>query len=172
MIQQQPNIHTVFSVLRGNPELPVILTQNELTVLPGYHITEVKMSVVNSLDCGQGTDQWHELVIQVLDGKASSSAMYMPSKMVMGILDKALKGEPADENTKLYFEFSPGNAALQKSSVSAVEIVNKTIAIALTNSTAQCKPFQRALASGNVSASSEGCCGSASTPSQAASCCT
>jgi len=58
MNQQQLNIDTVFSTLRSNPDLPVILTQNEHAVSPGYHITEVKISTVNSLDCGKGTDQW------------------------------------------------------------------------------------------------------------------
>lgn len=169
MTQLQHNIDTLTSTLRNNPGLPVVFTQNEHTISPGYHITEVKTAVVNSLDCGQGTDQWGEIVIQLLDGNADSSGDYMQSKKMMGILEHAIKASHADDRTHLYFEFTPGNATLQKSSVSAIEVVNNTITIALGTTTAQCKPYQRALASAKASASSTGCCGSAPKPKQ--TCC-
>jgi len=165
MTQLQLDKDALFSALRDNPDIPVIFTQDEHAISPGYHVTEVKTSVVNSLDCGQGTDQWRELVIQLLDGNAETSKTYMQSTKFMGILDKALNTEHADESTNLYFEFAPGNAALQKSSISAIEIADNTIVISLTATTAQCKPYQRALASGTVSASENGCCVSASTAS-------
>jgi len=169
MTQLQINISNLVSALKNNPDLPVIFTQNEQTISPGYHITEVKIAVVNSLDCGQGTDQWRELVIQLLDGDDDSSNAYMQSAKFHGILGQALKAEQVDDDTHLYFEFTPGNAAMQKSSIKEVEIVNNTIAITLATTTAQCKPYQRALARGTVATSSTGCCGPAPKPEQA--CC-
>lgn len=169
MTQLPHNIDLLTSALRNNPDLPVMFTQNEHTISPGYHITEVKTVVVNSLDCGQGTDQWHELVIQLLDGNADSSGTYMQSKKMMSILDQALNARHLDDSTQLYFEFTPGNLPLQKSSVSGVEVVNNTITIALATTSAQCKPYQRALASGKELSGAQGCCGSSQTQKQ--SCC-
>ncbi len=166
MTHTHPNIDNLVSTLRSNPDLPVMITQNEHTIMPGYHITEVKMAAVNSLDCGQGTDQWRELVIQLLDGNADSSGGYMQSKKMMGILDQALKSSHSDDSTHLYFEFTPGNAALQKSRVSGIEVVNNTITIALATVSAQCKPFQRALASDEDFSGAYGCCVSAKTQNQ------
>jgi len=173
MTQLPSNIETLVSTLRGNPELPVVFTQNEHTISPGYHITEVKTAVVNSLDCGQGTDQWRELVIQLLDGNAESSGAFMQSATMMSILDQALDGEQTVDNMDLYFEFTPGNQALQKSSISAIDIVNKTITIALATTSAQCKPYERGLKNGKVSTGKSGCCGSAPTPAPASkqACC-
>lgn len=169
MTQLPLSIDALVSTLSRNPTLPVVFTQNEHTISPGYHITEVKTAVVNSLDCGQGTDQWRELVIQLLDGKADSTGTFMRSETMMNILNKALNIEQSVDNMDLYFEFTPGNAALQKSSISAIDIENNTITIALAATSAQCKPYQRALASGTVPVDTSGCCGSIPVPNQA--CC-
>ncbi len=165
----QPNIDTLVSTLNSNPKLPVIFTQNDHAISPGYHVTEVKMATVNSLDCGRGTDQWREIVIQLLDGNADTSGTYMQSAKMAHILNQALNGEQTDNNTELYFEFAIGNAALQKSTVSRIEIVNNTISISLNATIAQCKPYQRALASGKALTSGNSCCGSVVKQSQA--CC-
>jgi len=169
MAPMQFTIDTLLDALSSNPDRPVLFTQNGNTISPGYHVTEVKVSTVNSLDCGQGTDQWRELVIQLLDGNPMSSQAYMPSTKLLGILNQALSKTTSDENTQLYFEFAPANAALLKSSIAAIELVDSTITIALDATTAACKPFQRALANGTMSRSGNGCCGSAPTSSQ--SCC-
>jgi len=166
MTQSPLKIDALLTMLKSHPDLPVIFTQNEQSISPGYHVTEVKMSVVNSLDCGQGTDQWRELAVQLLDGNAHSSQAHMPATKMIGILDKALAANQADDNTQLYFEFAIGNAALQKSSVKAIEVVNNTVTIALSATTAQCKPFERALASSGAPVISSGCCGSAPTPAK------
>jgi len=170
MAKTQLSINALFETLRSNPDLPVTFSQNEHAISPGYHVTEVKTSLVHSLDCGHGTDQWHELVIQLLDGNAESSQPYMHSTKLAGILDKALGSKHTDDDTKLYFEFAPGNKALHKSSISAIEIANNAIVISLNATTAQCKPYQRALASGMVSAGKNGCCGD-SAPMPSRGCC-
>lgn len=169
MTQLQPGMRALITTLSANPDLPVIFTQNERAISPGYHITEVKTAVVDSLDCGKGTDQWHELVIQLLDGKADSSNTHMQSATMMSILNQALDTTQVDDSTHLYFEFAPNNVALQKSTVSRIEMVNNTITITLAATSAQCKPFQRALASGKASTGTNGCCGSAPKSEQA--CC-
>jgi len=169
MTQSSPSINTLITTLRANPDLPVVFTQNERAISPGYHITEVKTAVVDSLDCGQGTDQWQELVIQLLDGNAGSSNTYMQSATMAGIMNQALNNTQVDDSTHLYFEFAPDNASLQKSTVRAIETANNTITIELAITSAQCKPFQRALASGKASTGASGCCGSA--PKSDKACC-
>lgn len=169
MTQLEFNVDAMLHTLRSNPELPVIFMQHEQAISPGYHITEIKSSVVNSLDCGQGTDQWRELVIQLLDGNAKNANSYMQSTKMLSILEKALKTVPSDAHTQLYFEFSPGNAQLSKSRISAIEVKNHSITVSLFASIAQCKPYQRALAAGNVASTAKGCC--APSPVSTGSCC-
>jgi len=169
MSQMPFNPHSLVSTLQNNSNLPVVFSQDGQFISPGYHITEVKMSEVNSLDCGQGTDQWRELAIQLLDGNAAPSAAFMPSAKMLGILDKALDNTQIDDNTKLYFEFASGNTAVQKSTVESIEIIDGAIAITLVGTTAQCKPYQRALSNGTASADGGGCCTSVQSTSR--SCC-
>jgi len=165
MTQLNTNISDLLSALRSSPDLPVIFTLNHHTIHPGYHITEVKSSVVHSLDCGAGEDQWRELVIELLDGSSAALTEHMSSRKMLGILEKALDTMQNDDSTKLYFEFSPENAALLKSSVSTMQRVDSTLIIALKPITAQCKPFQRAIQNGIASSNGNGCCASAPTKS-------
>lgn len=157
MNQTHINIATLTNAMRDNSDLPVIFTLNGQSISPGYHITEVKNVAVQSLDCGMGTDQWHEWVIQLLDGNANSKSGYMPARKFVSILDKALEDNQQNEHTELYFEFAPGNAALQKLSVENIGIVDDSVSVSLSGTTAQCKPLERALGKG-VAALSRGCC--------------
>ena len=169
MAQAQINTNALLSTLRSNSTSPVIFTLDNYTIAPDYHITEIKMAQVNALDCSAASDQWNELVIQLLDGNAASSNAFMQASKFLGILNKATKDKLADTNPTLYFEFAPDNKALTKSSIERIDIIDGNIVIALNALTAQCKPYQRALingtadssSSGNSSKSGGGCCGSA-----------
>ena len=171
MAQTPLNAVDLVNTMRTNPNLPVVFTLDDLTISQGYHITEVKHAMVDSLDCGQGTDQWSELVIQLLDGHADSDSGFMPAAKFLGILDKALPVKPQDEQATLYFEFAPRNTALQKTSVQSIDVVDGNIFVSLSGSPAVCKPYQRALESGTASDNDAGCCGSATDTKSAGPCC-
>lgn len=160
MTQSAINIESLLSTLRNNLGLPVVFSLNEQTISQGYHISEVKHAIVDSLDCAQGATQWSELIIQLLDGNAQSTSGYMLATKMLAILEQVAKKNPLTENSKLYFEFSPGNTALTKSIGASIEIIHNTIVVSLTNSPAQCKPFQRSLKKAKSSEQKTDCCSS------------
>jgi hypothetical protein len=172
MIQSAITIKNLLGTLRSHADLPVTFTLGEISISQGYHLTEIKLAAVESLDCQSGSDQWHELVIQLLDGNAQSTAGYMQAYKMLGILDKAIDQNPLIENAKLYFEFSPGNTSMMKSDVASIDVIDNKIYVSLINSTAQCKPFQRWLESADASNTSDSCCGGNQVKEPVQSCCT
>lgn len=54
MAQTPLNAVDLVNTMRTNPNLPVVFTLDDLTISQGYHITEVKHAMVDSLDCGPG----------------------------------------------------------------------------------------------------------------------
>jgi hypothetical protein len=150
MTNQPLSSNTFFESLGRHKESQLVFLTGDTKVNPGYHVTEVKKARISSLDCGRGTDEWDELVIQLLDGSPASKAGYMPVGKFLGI---AATAADTTADRALYFEFSPGNGPLLKLSANQVtHSDNKTI-VHLDSLSAQCKPLSRYMASGG-----KGCC--------------
>ena len=53
-----------------------------------YHITEVKHTSIESVDCGSGTDAWNETVIQLWESPSEiNKTDHMPTLKALGILE-------------------------------------------------------------------------------------
>ena len=158
MTHQNINIYELKAVLVANPESPLVFSLGEQTIHPGYHVTEIKHAAINSLDCGNGKDQWDEIVVQLLDGNPNFKGGHMNCAKFVEIVSKAVESTPYDESTLTFIEFSPDNSGLRKLAISAIEPREDRVVIWLSNPPAVCKPFQRALAGGSLS-TRDACCG-------------
>lgn len=138
-----------FSTLAQHRDSALIFQTGDTRVKPGYHVTELKQTSVSSLDCGRGTDEWNELVIQLLDGPPISTAGHMSVDKFLNIARSA--ADSADQ--KLSFEFSPGNGPLLKLSANDITHTNHETVVQLDALAAECKPMKRLIASAG-----RGCC--------------
>lgn len=151
-----------------NPALPLVFAFGGERINPGYHVTEVKHAAVRSLDCGRGSDQWDELVVQLLDGSPASDEEHMSGGKFLGIVNAALSSLTIQQPTELFFEFSPGNTAIRKLRIESAQSDDQQAVVTLGPEQAVCKPFQRAKLAGAQTGATTGCCGPAQTTS---SCC-
>ena len=122
----------------------LVFSMNGTEIRRGYHVTEIKHAQVSSLDCRRGTDEWHEVIIQLLDGMSLPTTKHMPVARFIDIVKPSL---PVEVDHQLYFEFAPGNAGIQKATVDRVASDGDKITVYLQPLTPECKPMTRAIAS-------------------------
>jgi hypothetical protein len=53
-------------------EARLVLHAEGTAIRPEYHVTEIELAQVRSLDCGKGEAQWDETLVQLLDGPATA----------------------------------------------------------------------------------------------------
>lgn len=150
-------VQSVLQTIISEPEKSVIFSLEGRSINPGYHVTEVKHASVSSLDCGQGSDSWEEIVIQLLDGSPTSVAGHMSGNKFLSIVQAATGVLPIEKNPKLYFEYSPENRVVRKLIVDSITTIGNSTTIQLAGEAPRCKAFERALQP-QMTASS--CCGS------------
>ena len=91
-------------------DAPLIFVTENGPINAGYHVTEVKLASVQSLDCGARRSSWNEVVIQLLDGSGQD---FMTAGKFTGILKKATSKLEGLDHAALKFEFSNDNKGLR-----------------------------------------------------------
>lgn len=158
MKSKNTNIDGLKAIFEANPNLPLVFRLGDETINPGYHVTEIKHAVINAMDCGQGTEQWDEIIVQLLDGSALFKGEHMSCAKFTGIVSTAIGSLTVDENTLTYIEFAPNNAALRKLVIDSVKQSESEVVVHLSSPTAMCKPLQRAMANQVTKTQSESSC--------------
>ena len=138
---------------------------------PGFHVTEFKVSNVNSIDCGGTLNQWSEVGLQLMDGYGDDP---MSLRKFGSIATKSMGAVEGLSSHPMYVEFSPKNEGLTRHTISSVQQSGKKVVVHLGADQAACKPMVRAESSCCGPAvvqtiEATGCCGPAST--KQASCC-
>lgn len=72
-----------------------------------YHITEIKNIMVDSVDCGAGTDSWKETIIQLWESPEEvGKTEFMKAFKALGILKKVDGIRAMDREAEVRFEYS------------------------------------------------------------------
>ena len=133
----------------ANAEAALIFVTEKGPIGAGYHVTEVKLASVESLDCVARRSRWTEAQIQLLDGNGQD---YMTVGKFTGILRKAITELEGLGDTQLKFEFSNGNKGLHILEPGDPVATEGTVSLPLGDINAACKPaVDAALMQGAVS---------------------
>ncbi len=72
-----------------------------------YHITEVKNIIIDSVDCGAGTDFWKETIVQLWESpKEKGKRDFMSVYKALAILNKVDRIKPMVQDAEIKFEYS------------------------------------------------------------------
>lgn len=105
-----------------------------------YHITEVKNVIIDSVDCGSGTDYWKETIIQLWESpKEVGKRNFMTVKKALSILDKVDRMKPMDRQAEVKFEYSNNSFHTAQLYVSDHTFSNDQIVIKLSVHKTDCK---------------------------------
>ena len=79
-------------------------------VKANYHITEIKNTIVDAVDCGANTDYWKETVIQLYESPVEKDKKeFMTVRKALSILNRVDKIKPMAREAEVKFEYSNDN---------------------------------------------------------------
>lgn len=152
----------------------LVFVTGDTPINPGYHVTELKSSAVNSIDCGRNETQGLETAVQLLDGGQGGDDERMTPEKFAKIAKFSATRIPALADGELFFEYAPGNGPMLKWRAGNVDKRSGNIEVSLTEVKAACRPFQlwlEALGEAPAESVAAACCGQETSQPVGRSCC-
>ena len=159
-------LNDLLARLGAAADRPVAFRTPQGAVRAGYHLTEFKLAHVRSVDCGRGTHEWNEAIVELLDG-GGGAAEPMRSSKLSAIVKEVVGALPAMGDAPLVIEF--GSDGLARYRIEAVEPHEESGSgerggdgwvVLLAPLRGQCKPVSHAiLRAPQREPASASCCG-------------
>ena len=134
------NTQELFTLLKENSNKALLFGyDNTRLVALNYHITEVKHTTINAVDCGGNKDSWNETIIQLLEPSTYNGEAAMSCLKAQGILNKVGKMVAYDMDAIVKFEYGNDSFHTAHLPVEQVLVGDDKIIIQLTTDSTQCK---------------------------------
>jgi hypothetical protein len=105
-----------------------------------YHITEVKHTRIESVDCGTRTDAWNETLIQLWESpREIGKRDFMKVDKALSILDRVAHMKPYDLEAEVRFEYSNASFHTAQLFVNDFDIQDDNLIIKLAVEKTDCK---------------------------------
>ena len=131
----------LFETLNAHQDKSLLFEYKQGKLVPAnYHITEVKHTKIDSVDCGARTDAWNETIIQLWESPTEIGKRdFMSVYKALGILNKVGKMKPYDTDAEVKFEYSNKLFHTAQLFVNDFEISNNNLIIKLAIEKTDCK---------------------------------
>ena len=136
-------------------DAPAVFATDEGPIGEGYHVTELKLARIDSIDCGGRMDGWTEAMLQLLDGAGRT---HMSVGKLQGILDQSRRRIEGLGDAPLRVEFAPGNDGLCIYGAPAVAMTGGRAVLRLMPDRAACKLAAEARRAGCCAPAASTCC--------------
>lgn len=151
---------SLLNALRKMPaDLPLVFRTGAGAIGEGYHVTELKLADVNSIDCGGRLASWTEAALQLLDGRGGN---HMKLGKFNAILEQSIARVNGLGESPLQVEFAHENRGMRIYELAVPVLDDGVVSIRLSEVRANCKPALEH----TLRADAPACCGSA-----ASACC-
>ena len=134
------------TALRSHASLPLVFRAGRDIVSAGYHLTEVKRTGYETMDCGAMTHRWAETQFEIwvpaLE-KALPGRGHMPAEKFLRIIDRVDAALPLDgrATARIHASFKGQPAALYD--IEAVNAEDGKLWIELSPDRTRCKAAER-----------------------------
>lgn len=126
------------AVLAAVPaETSAVFVTSEGDIGGGYHVTELKLAEIASIDCGARRGRWREAQMQLLDGHGRT---HMNAGKLAAILDRSISAMPGLAEVPFTIEFAHGNRGLSRYRLGIPVPEKERVTLPLAAEHAQCKP--------------------------------
>jgi len=132
-----------------------------------YHITEIKNTTINSVDCGGKTNNWQETIVQLWENPLEfGKRTFMTVSKAIEIFDRVNAINPLLLDTEIKIEY--GNSSFHTANLVVHSIVENdtSIIVKLHSDITQCKANDFCCETKKETKETEACC----TPSES-NCC-
>ncbi len=122
-----------------------------------YHITEIKLAPITSVDCGGKMNQWTEVIVQLWEPSGKSETRAMTVSKALSIVDVVEKVLPLDPTAIVKIEF--GNSEFDTRQMYPGQLIesNDSVTVNLMPDFTQCKAIGRGGSYGTTDNGDE-CC--------------
>lgn len=111
-----------------------------LLVGANYHITEVKHTTVDSVDCGGGVDFWKETIVQLYESAEElGKTEFMSVEKATEILDRVGSMKPYVLDAEIKIEYSNSNFHTAQLYVNGFEVRGNNLLVKLAVQPTDCK---------------------------------
>lgn len=140
-------------ILRASPDKKLIFANaNGDGIHRGYHLTEIKAAVFDTVDCGGQKNRWNETILQLWVPEEAEEE-YMEAGKFVRIYDKVRGLVSVDEDAEVRIEYGDENFFPAAYHVSNVGKREDRLRVVLEPPATTCKARDRAR-----STNSESCC--------------
>lgn len=128
-----------------HPSYPVvfILGNSGLSIPAGYHLTELKVQQISSIDCGGDVQSWRENSLQLWSPPVKSASAPLSAQKFLDIYQIALKHLAIDSSDTVRFEYGAPDQAAISWSVEDIQMQDTQLEIYLQAIQVQCKALSR-----------------------------
>lgn len=124
-----------------------------------YHITEVKHTSIESVDCGAGTDSWKETIIQLWESpEEKDKKEFMSTYKALSILKKVGRIKPFILEAEVKFEYSNKNFNTAQLFVNDYDFNDNELILKLAIEKTDCKAKETCGITENNEVTQEACC--------------
>lgn len=131
----------LFKVLQAHQDKALLFEYKSNTLVgANYHITEVKHTKIDAVDCGAQTDAWNETIIQLWESpKEIGKRDFMSVDKALAILNRVGQMKPYDFDAEVKFEYSNATFHTAQLFVNDFEIQKNNLIIKLAVEKTDCK---------------------------------
>lgn len=98
------------SILRRSPKKQLLFVNAAgMSIHAGYHLTELKVATLATVDCGAQRNQWKETIIQLWVPENERDETFMSSGKFLSIYDKVSEMIEVDLAADIRFEYGDEN---------------------------------------------------------------
>ncbi len=105
-----------------------------------YHITEIKNTVIDSVDCGGNADTYNQTIVQLLVNPNENMRKPWTAQKALSIFNKVHAKSPINSDAEIFFEYGDATIRTSHFSVNNIEEVDGIINAQLFVKPTVCKP--------------------------------
>jgi len=147
----------VFELRRAPENQLVFVDEHGHAVHTGYHLTELKVASLETVDCGEQTNQWQETIVQ-LWVPANADNDYMTAGKFLKIFNKVRGMIPLNFDAAIRVEYGDENFFPSTYDVHSITRTANITRVLLQASETTCKARDRRGKSTRSEAKRETCC--------------
>ncbi|WP_207420393.1 DUF6428 family protein [Desertivirga brevis] len=112
-------------------------------VKPSYHITEIKLAPITSVDCGGKVNTWTEVIVQLWEPEEKQQERAMTASKAMSIIDLVEKAIVLDPLAELKVEFGNSRFDTRQMFPFSIAAEGENLIVNLQADSVQCKALGR-----------------------------
>lgn len=155
------NTQEFLDLLQDNPGKRLLFEYGPGTSIdPNYHITEVKNTTIDSVDCGGNATHWKETVVQLWEDPEDWDKLHsLSTDKALSIMQCVDRTHALTRDAVIRFEYGNADFPTAHHHVLSSRIQNDRIVVSLTVNPTQCKAQESCASAVPYAEHEKSCCG-------------